>query len=102
MRDLTALEISKFSQFIPQLLNKHKMEIQSKNKIKDHEEATEFNSFQLINNVSLNKKIFPYANYENRVEKLQQIMAEMIDSSPDNKFYNKLQHDSSSSSFKKS
>ena len=94
MRDLTALEISKFSQFIPQLLNKHKMEIQSKNKIKDHEEATEFNSFQLINNVSLNKKIFPYANYENRVEKLQQIMAEMSDSSPDNKFYNKLQHDS--------
>ena len=93
MRDLTTLEISKFNEFIPQLLQKHKLKIQSRNKIQDHERPTEFNSFKLLNNVSLNKKIFPYANYEKRIEKLQQVMAEMSDNRPENKFYNELQHD---------
>ena len=74
---MTTIQISKFNEFIPQLLQKHKIDIQSQNKIQDNEVETEFKIFPLVNHFSLNKSIFPYANYEKRAQKLQSVMTEM-------------------------
>ena len=74
-------------------MQKHKIDIQSQNKIQDNEVETKFKIFPLVNHFSLNKSIFPYANYEKKAQKLQSVMAEMNDNSPGNMLYNQLQHD---------